>query len=92
MEPLMQINQFDNPESAQPCSLAVLDASGNPIELLALERATALDILTFFRSVMARIDLEQLAQREGKTFNHALGPGIGARPIGSISAYPKAEE
>lgn len=88
----MQINQFDSSESAQLCSLAVLDASGKPIELLALERATALDILTFFHSVMARIDLEQVAQLEGKTFSHALGPAIGARPAGSISAYPKAEE
>jgi hypothetical protein len=92
MELFMQINQFDNSDPARPSIVAVLDASGNPIELLALERATALDILTFFQSVMARFDLEQLAQREGKTFNHALGPAIGARPIGSISVYPKAEE
>lgn len=88
----MQTNQFDNWEFARPCSLAVLDVSGNPIELLALERASALDILTFFHSVMARIDLEQVAQLEGKTFSHALGPAIGARTVGSISAYPKAEE
>lgn len=88
----MQINQFDNSDPALPCSLAVLDAGGNPIELLALERASALDILTFLRSVMARFDLEQLAQLEGKTFSHTLGPAIGARSAGSISAYPKAEE
>jgi hypothetical protein len=88
----MQIDQFDISNGAHPYRLAVLDASGNPIELLALERASALDILAFFRSVMARIDLEQLAQIEGKTFSHALGSAIGARPIGSISPYPKAEE
>lgn len=88
----MQTNQFDNSEFARPCSLAVLDVSGNPIELLSLERASALDVLTFLRSVMARIDMEQLAKLEGKTFNHALGSAIGARPVGSISAYPKVEE
>lgn len=88
----MQIDHCDISNGAHPYRLAVLDASGNPIELLALERASALDVLTFFRSVMARIDLEQLAQLEGKSFSHALGPAIGARPVESISAYPKAEE
>jgi hypothetical protein len=88
----MQIDRFDISKDGHPYRLAVLDAGGNPIELLALERASALDVLTFFRSVMARIDLEQLAQLEGKTFNHALGSAIGARPVGSISAYPIAEE
>ena len=75
----------------RPCRLAVLDSEGNPIEILATERATALDVLTFFRSLLNRISLEDLAQREGKTFDHLFGSAIGARAIGCVSANPTGQ-
>lgn len=69
--------------------VTISDAAGLPIEIFAIENASALDVLAFMASILEQIGLESLAQKEGKTFNHWLGNSIGAQPIGSITPYPK---
>lgn len=73
-------------------SVAILSADGVPVHIMSLTQATALDTLSFVATLMDEIGLEQMALKEGKTFNHFLGIAIGAQPIGVISEYPKVGE
>lgn len=62
------------------------------MEILILPRATALDTLTFIRSLIDTIGLEHLAHMDGRTFDHPLAGGLGALRPGAVTAYPTDPE
>jgi hypothetical protein len=71
--------------------VAVLDNAGLPIQVLIIPRATALDTLEFISSLISLIGREQLAQRDGLTFDHPLAASIGALPPALSVHIPKVQ-
>lgn len=62
--------------------VAIYSASGVPTQILALERATSLDLLVFFQALVAEVGVEGLANQEGRTTEHFLNDAIGPVALG----------
>lgn len=68
-----------------PTKIVVSGDNDLPIAILNIPAANALDVLHFIQELIDLIGLEQLAQKEGRTFNYPLAGSIGARPVGAVA-------
>jgi hypothetical protein len=63
---------------AAPTKIIVSGDDDIPIAIFNIATGNALDALHFIAQLIDLIGLEQLAQREGRTFAHPLAQSVGA--------------
>lgn len=64
-----------------PTKIVVSGNDNLPIEIFSIANSNALDTLNFIKRIIDLIGLEQLAQREGRSFNHPFANSLGAFPV-----------
>jgi hypothetical protein len=65
----------------KPTKIVVNGDDDFPIEIFSIANSNAPDTLDFIKRLIDLIGLEQLAQREGRSFNHPFANSLGAFPV-----------
>lgn len=66
---------------SNPTKIVVSGDDDLPIVIFSIPNSNALDTLNFVMRLIDLIGLEQLAQREGRSFNHPFADSLGAFPV-----------